>query len=212
MLQVQKMYDIFNVHRRKSLQHFLVSNSAMTPLGALPLVLQLKGSRKGQAMLTKKGDSDLHQKEVSITLQQSRMEQPQEATALRPVCSTGKYDEFEHWDDAPLGPKPFGQGFHGTYSEVVPKKRFKGLPHHYVTRRTPDQKPKKVLDRADDGHNTTVMIGNIPDGLTADHCVDSLDGAGFFASYDYLRFVVSHVLILSASQAARNMLLTARAR
>ena len=94
------------------------------------------------------------------------------------------------WDAPPRGPKPFGV-LHETYTDVPPK-RFPPVPHHRVDRRQTEYntKPCKLHDQADDGSNTTVMIANIPDGLIADDCVDSLDRAGFFASYDYFIFRV----------------------
>ena len=94
------------------------------------------------------------------------------------------------WDAPPKGPKPFGV-LHTTYSEV-PRERFPSVPHHRVDRIQTEYntKAKKLHDRADDGTNTTVMLANIPEGLTADECVDGLDQAGFFASYDYLKFRV----------------------
>lgn len=94
------------------------------------------------------------------------------------------------WDVPPRGPKPFGV-LHETYSEVRPE-RFPSVPHHRVDKRVTvyNTTPRKLYDRGDDGSNTTVMLANIPDGLIADNCVDSLDQAGFFASYDYFMFRV----------------------
>lgn len=105
------------------------------------------------------------------------------------------------WDAPPKGPKPFGV-LHETYSEVRPQ-RFPSVPHHRVDRVQTEYntKARKLHDRADDGRNTTVMLANIPDGLIADDCIDSLDQAGFFASYDYFIFRVGNLFCSPADTA-----------
>ena len=47
---------------------------------------------------------------------------------------------------------------------------------------------KKLLDVHDDGTFTTVFLGEVPEGLTPNECVDSLDRAGFERCYDFFLF------------------------
>ena len=50
---------------------------------------------------------------------------------------------------------------------------------------------KKLLDVRDDGTFTTVFLGEVPEGLTPNECVDSLDRAGFKRCYDFFLFEAS---------------------
>lgn len=171
-LQVQKMYDIFNINNMKMMHNLAAAGSVPRTPQSLPLPPGMNAPAAWEDELNK-GPYSADRSGLGNHREQPSLPLP--------------------WD-APKGPKPFGI-LHDTFTNVKMREKYKVTPHHYTERWTPfNSKSHKVMDRADDGTNTTVQLANIPDGLTADECVDGLDRAGFFASYDYIKFRVSHPL------------------
>lgn len=174
------MYDIFNVNYNKVMQNLRAIGVLPAPLGGLPLPPGLDGSNPricypaDELGVAASGGRDRH------------LAEPRSYN--RAGSNVGSLGPSQ--DTPPQGPKPFGIT-HETYTNVRDRPRYKANPHHYGRKPTPnDYKLNKLIDRADDGSNTTVMLANIPVDLTANQCIDSLDAAGFFAAYDYIRFKV----------------------
>ena len=176
------MYDIFNFNHRKVLRNLAAAGTL--PIPPPPQTLPLP--------------PDLPRPEMVLPELgwQGPWKEPG-ASISRDMAFDG-HEMLQPWE-APRGPKPFGI-LHTKWSNVEQKEKYKTLPHHYTRRPTPfNTKPRNMIDRADDGSNTTVVLACIPDGLTADQCVDSLDRAGFLAQYNYLKFLVGALAHLQRS-------------
>lgn len=90
----------------------------------------------------------------------------------------------------PLPPGVRPQAWTRPYGEPLDTYVRKQLSEDYWRSYGPAQSPE-FMDPIDDGNFTTVILKNLPLGLTADRLVDSLGRCGFCGCFDFVLLKVN---------------------